>query len=728
MIPTGKYHSVLPSLRQSSHKPPLSHADTTGVVPSSAQTERKAHKPSSMLTGYRHILHQTTAPRQAPLRILETTRDSVHENAAPSPRRPQLQKHQTTRPPQSVSPEQAAQNGARPSAIARFGSHLFFSRRPLESNTTEPTARQSPTKHEDTLLGRFWPPRRPSDRKEAIKTAAAAAAVEANTSSAAPVATGSGSKDNAVRTPSAVPPSNPEVAAKTNQPTQEQQASNAGRTRTRGRISTDNSAQSMSSKCVVSDAPSHLPFLTVQQTLDLYGDQLTPLERVEIGNYTEIYYVSTLQVKQCRRNGKVYEAPAQGDERSDSTSPAPLHNDGYDDERGDYLVVQQDHLAYRYEVLFPLGSGSFGQVLCCLDHQTQTKVAVKIIRNRKKYKEQSMIEIQLLTHLHRACSTGATSAPAPTNRYIVKMKENFVFRNHLCLTFDLLGLNLYDYLKIRYFQGLSVASIRRIAIQLLESLAFLRTQHIIHCDLKPENVLIQAPLATLNSAAACAAYADLPIESICLIDFGSSCFDRATLYTYIQSRFYRSPEVILGHAYGIEIDMWSFGCILVELFTGHPIFAGENEAEQVACIMEFFGPPPTAFLLKCKRRKQFFDEEEINSTTRSATFQPLPFVNSRGRKRVPSSRNFKTVLRCEDDAFVNFLKRCFTWEPALRMSPEQALQDPWILSLSPPDTASSVSSGSVSATSFTDSETTKPRRNVPTLPPIDDSASAAKQS
>lgn len=59
-----------------------------------------------------------------------------------------------------------------------------------------------------------------------------------------------------------------------------------------------------------------------------------------------------------------------------------------------------------------------------------------------------------------------------------------------------------------------------------------------------------------------------------------------SVYTYIQSRFYRSPEVILGHPYSMAIDMWSLGCILAELYTGYPLFPGESEVEQMACIME----------------------------------------------------------------------------------------------------------------------------------------------
>lgn len=60
----------------------------------------------------------------------------------------------------------------------------------------------------------------------------------------------------------------------------------------------------------------------------------------------------------------------------------------------------------------------------------------------------------------------------------------------------------------------------------------------------------------------------------------------AVVSTYIQSRFYRSPEVILGHAYSMAIDMWSLGCILAELFSGSPLFPGESEVEQIACMME----------------------------------------------------------------------------------------------------------------------------------------------
>lgn len=95
-------------------------------------------------------------------------------------------------------------------------------------------------------------------------------------------------------------------------------------------------------------------------------------------------------------------------------------------------------------------------------------------------------------------------------------------------------------------------------------------------------------------------------SSIKVIDFGSSCYSHQRVYTYIQSRFYRSPEVILGLPYGTPIDMWSLGCILAELYTGYPLFPGEDEIEQLACIMEVLGLPPEHIINHASRRRLFF--------------------------------------------------------------------------------------------------------------------------
>ena len=119
-------------------------------------------------------------------------------------------------------------------------------------------------------------------------------------------------------------------------------------------------------------------------------------------------------------------------------------------------------------------------------------------------------------------------------------------------------------------------------------------------------------------------------SGIKVIDFGSSCFQDERIYTYIQSRFYIAPEIILGIPYTPAIDMWSFGCILVELFTGYPIFPGENEQEQLSLIMEVRGLPLEQILDQSTRSKIFFDEE---------TDEPLLVTtDSRGKLRIPGTK------------------------------------------------------------------------------------------
>lgn len=123
----------------------------------------------------------------------------------------------------------------------------------------------------------------------------------------------------------------------------------------------------------------------------------------------------------------------------------PVHlNHGYDDERGDYHTVLHDHISYRYEVLSILGKGSFGQVLKCYDYKTHTLQAVKIIRNKKRFHHQALVEVKVLETLrHRDTDDG---------RNVVHMEEFFYFRSHLCIAFELMSINLYELIKQNNFQ------------------------------------------------------------------------------------------------------------------------------------------------------------------------------------------------------------------------------------------------------------------------------------
>ena len=109
---------------------------------------------------------------------------------------------------------------------------------------------------------------------------------------------------------------------------------------------------------------------------------LNIFERGEIIDFKDIYFCGTQNAKK-----------RVGDLNAQSA------NFGYDDDKGDYNIVLGDHLAYRYEVLDVLGKGSFGQVMRCIDHKTGDLVAIKIIRNRKRFHQQALIEVNLLKKL-----------------------------------------------------------------------------------------------------------------------------------------------------------------------------------------------------------------------------------------------------------------------------------------------------------------------------------------
>ena len=360
---------------------------------------------------------------------------------------------------------------------------------------------------------------------------------------------------------------------------------------------------------------------------------LNIFERGEIIDFKDIFFCGTQHAKK-----HVGDLNAQA------------ANFGYDDDRGDYNIVIGDHLAYRYEVIDVLGKGSFGQVLRCVDHKTGGLVAVKIIRNKKRFHQQALIEVNLLQKLKEW---------DPHRRHsVVNFTQSFYFRGHLCISTELLGMNLYEFIKAHDFKGFSVKLIRRFTKQILSTLVLLHTKKVIHCDLKPENILLVHPMSS----------------EIRVIDFGSSCFENEKVYTYIQSRFYRSPEVILGMSYGMPIDMWSLGCILAELYTGYPIFPGENEQEQLACIMEVFGPPEKHLIEKSTRKKLFFD----------SLGKPRLTVSSKGRRRRPSSKELRQVLKCDDEAFLDFISRCLRWDPSRRLSPHDALRHEFLTGLKMP--------------------------------------------
>ncbi|XP_077429677.1 dual specificity tyrosine-phosphorylation-regulated kinase 3 [Vanacampus margaritifer] len=382
--------------------------------------------------------------------------------------------------------------------------------------------------------------------------------------------------------------------------------------------------------------------LTPEQAVRLYRTQLTSLEQTEIHSYSDIYFVGP--------NAKKRPAVTGGS-----------NNCGYDDEQGGYINVPHDQLAYRYEFLKIIGKGSFGQVAKVYDHKLQQHLALKMVRNEKRFHRQAQEEIRILEHLRKQDRNGTMN--------VVHMLEHFTFRNHICMTFELLSMNLYELIKRNKFQGFSLPLVRKFAHSILQCLEALSRLRIIHCDLKPENILLKQQGRS----------------GIKVIDFGSSCFEHQRVYTYIQSRFYRAPEVIFGARYGLPIDMWSFGCILAELLTGHPLFPGEDEGDQLACVMELLGMPPQKVLEQAKRVKTFINSKGhprycgANTLPTGATVLTAS-RSRRGKLRgPPASKEWSAALKgCEDATFIDFIKKCLDWDPSSRLTPSLALRHPWL--------------------------------------------------
>lgn len=102
---------------------------------------------------------------------------------------------------------------------------------------------------------------------------------------------------------------------------------------------------------------------------------------------------------------------------------------------------------------------------------------------------------------------------------------------------------------------------------------------------------------------------------------------------------------MLGIPYNSAIDMWSFGCILYELYVGYPLFPGEDEKEHMALMMEIKGVPPRSVLARATRRKVFFDDD----------YQPILVPNSKGKVRMPQTKSLGNLLSCNDNDFVDFI-------------------------------------------------------------------------
>ncbi|CAN6802730.1 unnamed protein product [Brassica oleracea] len=278
-----------------------------------------------------------------------------------------------------------------------------------------------------------------------------------------------------------------------------------------------------------------------------------------------------------------------------------------DDKDGHFSFVVGDTLTPRCESFNILSmdcilAGTFGQVLECFDDKHKEAVAIKVIRSVPKYREAAMIEIDVLQRLARHDVGGSRC---------VQIRNWFDYRNHICIVFEKLGPSLYDFLRKNSYRSFPIDLVRELGRQLLESVAYMHDLRLIHTDLKPENVLlvsseyIKIPdYKFLSRPTRDGSYfKNLPKSSaIKLIDFGSTTLEHQDHSHIVSTRHYRAPEVILGVGWNYPCDLWSIGCILVELCSGEALFQTHENLEHLAMMERVLGPLPPQMVLRADRR------------------------------------------------------------------------------------------------------------------------------
>ena len=318
-------------------------------------------------------------------------------------------------------------------------------------------------------------------------------------------------------------------------------------------------------------------------------------------------------------------------------------------------------VAGRYRILGFLGSAAFSKCVKAVDTQNNDReVCLKIIKNEKDFIDQSLDEIKILNLI---------KSEGGAEHNCLSILDFFYFKEHLIIVTELLLDNLYEFSKFNrnpvnaqppYF---TIGRLQRIARQLCEALSFIHSLGVIHCDLKPENVLFESYVNT----------------RVKVIDFGSSCFLSDKLSSYVQSRCYRAPEVLLGCLpYDTQVDMWSLGCILAELWTGSVLFLNDSSQSLLARIVGILGPLPPWMLREGRNVPAMFirDSHELFIELDAAGV-----VAGKGRLLqllVPKKTSLFQRMRIQDDSFLDFLSKVLQVDPALRLTAQEALSHPWL--------------------------------------------------
>jgi hypothetical protein len=241
------------------------------------------------------------------------------------------------------------------------------------------------------------------------------------------------------------------------------------------------------------------------------------------------------------------------------------------------------------QILDLLGQAAFSRAVQALDLKTGMLVCLKVVKNNKDYLDQSLDEVKLLRYVN--------AADPHDEHGVLRLHDFFYFKEHLILVCELLRANLYEFAKHNRASGdapyFTPPRLQSVARQVLRALAFLHSLGLVHADVKPENLLMRS-------------YSECEVK---VIDLGSSCFLTDRLSSYVQSRSYRAPEVILGLPYGQRIDVWSLGCVIAELASGRVLFHNASLPSILARVEGILGPLPQRMVRAGRSAHRYYTRE-----------------------------------------------------------------------------------------------------------------------
>ena len=407
----------------------------------------------------------------------------------------------------------------------------------------------------------------------------------------------------------------------------------------------------------------------------------------------------------------------------------PSSKKTHDDTIGHFQGRDGCVLADRYRILKEVGVGTFGRVVECLDikrrrqrynrddeyhsrrendqqqryHSKRERenrdchdnpnniVAIKIVRNVKRYYDSAKIEADIIRDVNRNGQRGTT--------HCAIMYDTFSFDGHYCMVFESLGPSLYDFLKSQKYHPFPIHCVRDFAKQLLETLDFLHGFRLIHTDLKvrsrfvvlmilicfahmniltsfiavrknrkqPENILLMNGRQVPQRGGYC-----IPESTrIKVIDFGGATYDNEKKSSIVNTRQYRAPEVILGVGWSMPSDLWSIGCILAELYQGELLFATHDNIEHLALIERVIGLFPRKMLKRA--RNIDLVEEAFDSSGSHRMEKVLPADKLSYVKRTAP---LDSIITYDEDAwFLRLLRRILIIDPDERATAQECLKN-----------------------------------------------------